>query len=80
MAMWGICSGRWHSGASVPLAYYRQELSHIEQATLDEVKSFFYRFYAPNNAVLAVTGNISWDETVSLPRSGLLPYPGGTFR
>ena len=38
-----------------------KELSHIEQATLDEVKSFFYRFYAPNNAVLAVTGNISWE-------------------
>ncbi len=58
-----------------PLAYqthpYRwptigKELSHIANATLDEVKSFFFRFYAPNNAVLAVTGNISWEETVRL--------------
>ena len=55
-----------------PLAYqthpYRwptigKELSHIANATLDEVKSFFFRFYAPNNAVLAVTGNISREET-----------------
>ncbi len=60
-----------------PLAYkahpYRwptigKELSHIAQATLDEVRTFFYRHYAPNNAVLAVTGNISWPETVRLTR------------
>ena len=30
-----------------------KELSHIANATLDEVKDFFFRFYAPNNAVLA---------------------------
>ncbi len=67
-----------------PLAYrvhpYRwptigKELSHIEHATLDEVKSFFYRFYAPNNAVLAVTGNISWDETVRLTGKWFAPIP-----
>lgn len=52
-----------------------KELSHIEQATLDEVKSFFYRFYAPNNAVLAVTGNISWDETVKLTEKWFAPIP-----
>lgn len=40
-----------------------KELSHIEKVTIDDVKSFFYRHYAPNNAVLAVTGNISFDET-----------------
>ena len=67
-----------------PLAYevhpYRwptigKDLSHIEQATLEEVKSFFYRFYAPNNAVLAVTGNISWEEAVRLTEKwfGLIP-------
>ena len=43
-----------------------KELSHIANATLEEVKDFFFRFYAPNNAVLAVTGNISFEETVSL--------------
>lgn len=67
-----------------PLAYkvhpYRwptigKELSHISQATLEEVKSFFYRFYAPNNAVLAVTGNISWEETVRLTEKWFAPIP-----
>lgn len=43
-----------------------KELSHIANATLGEVKDFFFRFYAPNNAVLAVTGNISFEETVDL--------------
>lgn len=43
-----------------------KELSHIANATLGEVKDFFFRFYAPNNAVLAVTGNISFEEAVAL--------------
>ncbi len=42
------------------------ELAHIEKATKEEVKSFFYRFYAPNNAILAVTGRISFQETIRL--------------
>ncbi|MEL5895073.1 pitrilysin family protein [Bacteroides sp. GD17] len=67
-----------------PLAYqvhpYRwptigKELSHIANATLDEVKDFFFRFYAPNNAVLAVTGNISWEETVRLTEKWFAPVP-----
>lgn len=29
-----------------------KDLSHIANATLEEVKAFFFRFYAPNNAVL----------------------------
>lgn len=35
-----------------------KELSHIEQASLDDVKDFFYRFYAPNNAVMVISGNV----------------------
>lgn len=58
-----------------PLAYekhpYRwatigKELSHIENATMDEVKDFYFKHYAPNNAILSVSGNISFDETVRL--------------
>ncbi len=43
-----------------------KELSHISNATLEEVKDFFFRFYAPNNAILAVTGNIDMQEVVRL--------------
>lgn len=52
-----------------------KDLSHIADATLDEVKHFFFRFYAPNNAVLAVTGNISWDDTVRLTEKWFAPIP-----
>lgn len=31
---------------------------HIERATLDDVKEFFHRFYAPNNAIVSISGNI----------------------
>ena len=51
------------------------ELSHIANATLEEVKDFFFRFYAPNNAVLAVTGNISFEEAVSLTEKWFGPIP-----
>ncbi len=43
-----------------------KEISHITNATLEDVKDFFYRFYAPNNAILAVTGHISFEETIRL--------------
>lgn len=52
-----------------------KELSHIAQATLDEVRDFFYRHYAPNNAVLAVSGNITWEETVRLTQKWFGPIP-----
>lgn len=52
-----------------------KELSHIADVTLDEVRRFFFRFYAPNNAVLAVTGNISWDDTVRLTEKWFAPIP-----
>lgn len=43
-----------------------KELSHIENATLEEVKDFFFSHYAPNNAILSVAGNISFEETKRL--------------
>lgn len=52
-----------------------KELSHIANATLDEVKDFFYRFYAPNNAVLAITGNIPFEEAVRLTEKWFGPIP-----
>lgn len=42
------------------------KLEHIAETTMDEVKDFFFRFYAPNNAILSVTGNITFEKTVQL--------------
>jgi predicted Zn-dependent peptidase len=38
----------------------------LESATTDDAKDFFKRYYAPANAVLAVTGDLDVDETLGL--------------
>lgn len=52
-----------------------KEISHIANATMEEVKSFFCRFYAPNNAILSVSGHISFEETVRLAEKWFGPIP-----
>lgn len=42
-----------------------RDFSHIEKVTLDDVRSWFYSHYAPNNAVLAICGNVSFDTAIS---------------
>jgi zinc protease len=58
-----------------PLAYkvhpYRwptigRDISHIEKVDLDQIKAFFFAHYAPNNAVISLTGNISFDSAYKL--------------
>lgn len=43
-----------------------KELAHIQNTTLEDVKLFYDRFYTPDNLILAVTGHISFEETVDL--------------
>lgn len=52
-----------------------KEISHIANATLDEVKDFFFRYYAPNNCILSITGNISFKESVRLTEKWFGPIP-----
>jgi len=44
------------------------DIKHIEEATLEDVKSFFYKHYAPNNAILSVSGNVDSDEVYVLAK------------
>lgn len=43
-----------------------KDLSHIENATLEDVKTFFYTHYRPNNAILCVAGNVQSEQVFSL--------------
>ncbi|MFZ9388023.1 MAG: M16 family metallopeptidase [Chitinophagaceae bacterium] len=43
-----------------------KELSHIENAELDDVKQFFYKHYRPVNAVLVVAGNVTVERVREL--------------
>jgi predicted Zn-dependent peptidase len=35
-----------------------KEISHVENASMEDVKDFFNRFYCPDNATLVVAGNV----------------------
>lgn len=51
------------------------EIAHIERVTLDDVRRFFFSHYAPNNAVLAVSGNITAEKTIELARKWMGTIP-----
>ena len=54
-----------------------KELSHIENATLDDVKSFFYKHYIPCNAILVVAGNVTLEQVKTLAEKWFAPIPAG---
>lgn len=39
-----------------------KDLSHVEDATLEDVQFFFNKFYKPNNAILVVAGGVKTEE------------------
>lgn len=60
-----------------PLAYTRhpykwatigKEIKHIEEATMDDVKAFFFQHYRPNNAILSVAGDVTKKQIESLAK------------
>lgn len=57
-----------------------KNVAHIEGATLDDVKAFYYDHYAPNNAILAVTGNISLEKTKELCNKWFAPIEKRTIK
>ena len=67
-----------------PLAYQKhpyqwptigKEVSHIEEATMEEVKDFFYTHYAPNNAILVVAGDVALNQVKALSQKWFGPIP-----
>jgi predicted Zn-dependent peptidase len=52
-------------------------LAHVEQATMEDVKDFFFQFYRPNNAILVVTGNVKTEEIKMLAEKWFGPIPAG---
>ncbi len=69
-----------------PLAYEKhpyqwatigKDISHIENATLDDVREFFGNYYLPNNAIMVVAGNVKTAEIERLARKWFEPIPAG---
>ena len=74
----------WHKMRS--LAYtqhpYRwmtigASLQHVEDATIEDVKDFFFQFYRPNNAILVVTGNVETEQVKQLAQKWFGPIEAG---
>ncbi len=54
-----------------------KELSHIEQAELEDVKKFFFKHYRPANAILVVAGNITVSQVKELAEKWFAGIPSG---
>ncbi len=54
-----------------------KDISHIEKATMEDVKSFYRKFYNPNNAILSIAGNVTTDEVRKLTEKWFAPIPSG---
>ncbi len=54
-----------------------KDISHIENATMDDVKSFFHKFYNPVNAIMVVAGNVKTDQVKKLSEKWFEPIPAG---
>jgi zinc protease len=52
-------------------------MKDLDAAKLDEFKQFFHQFYAPNNAVLTITGDFDIAKTKTLIDSYFGPIPKG---
>ncbi len=54
-----------------------KELSHIENAQLQDVKDFFFKHYRPANAVMVVAGNVTTEKVKALSEKWFGDIPSG---
>jgi zinc protease len=54
-----------------------KEISHIENATLEDVREFFFTHYNPSNAILVVAGKVTLDQVKKLSEKWFGPIPSG---
>ncbi len=54
-----------------------KEIAHIDQASLEDVRDFFYRFYLPSNAILVVAGKVTEAQVKALSEKWFSPIPAG---
>src|ERR1700712_1858412 len=54
-----------------------KELKHVEDATLEDVKEFFFKHYTPCNAILVVAGNVTVENVKALAEKWFGDIPAG---
>jgi Predicted Zn-dependent peptidases len=53
---------------------------HVENATLNDVKSFYKTWYTPSNAVLSIAGNVSESEAFALAEKWFAGIPAAPLQ
>lgn len=61
---------RWPTIGKIP--------KHIEDARMEDVKDFYYKYYRPNNAILVVAGNTNLTQVKILAEKWFGEIPAGT--
>jgi predicted Zn-dependent peptidase len=54
-----------------------KDIGHIENATMDDVKSFYKKYYKPNNAILSVAGDVTVEQIKKLAEKWFGNIPAG---
>ncbi|MCJ8291492.1 MAG: insulinase family protein [Crocinitomicaceae bacterium] len=54
-----------------------KEIKHIEEATMEDVKGFFKKFYHPANAIMCIGGNMELDEVKRIVEKWFGDIPAG---
>jgi zinc protease len=54
-----------------------RELSHIENAALEDVQNFFFKHYNPANAILVIAGNVKTNDVKALAEKWFADIPTG---
>jgi predicted Zn-dependent peptidase len=70
ISLWENAFTNWHNSHN---GY--GELSEINAATIEDVRSFFKTYYAPNNAVLTVVGDVDVNEVKKMVEKHFAAIP-----
>ena len=70
ISLWENAFTNWHNSHN---GY--GELAEINAATIEDVRSFFKTYYAPNNAVLAVVGDVDVNEVKKMVEKHFASVP-----
>jgi predicted Zn-dependent peptidase len=62
---------RWPTIGKVP--------KHVEDASIEDVKEFYQKFYRPNNAILVVAGNVKGEDVLDISNKYFGNIPAGSM-
>ena len=54
-----------------------KEIKHIEDAKIEDVKAFFKKHYNPQNAIMVIGGDVSFEQVKELSEKWFGPIPAG---